>query len=231
MFSKNLVSLFDDIFFLMAADLTISVVSSNPLNSMHDHNRALHLIMSIWRNCRCWLGSVLILVRYDILNENGDFLSHSEISEKFGVRCHFLQALQIRQSLPLEWRRVIRSEYSYKPVREPFIYHKGAVLQLDKCTTKFIYECYVQMKYVTPTCVLKWKTLHVDFDMSEEEWADVFLRPYICLRETKLQSFQDKIINRIINCNKKLFDMKIKKLPCMFILWSNRWYRSFLLHV
>ena len=146
----------------------------------------------------------------DILNENGDFLSHTEISEKFSVRCHFLQALQIRQSLPLEWRRVIRSEYSYKPMREPFIYHNGAVLQLDKCTTKFIYECYVQMKYVTPTCVLKWKTLHVDFDMSEEEWADVFLRPYICLRETKLQSFQYKIINRIINCNKKLFDMKIK---------------------
>ena len=167
----------------------------------------------------------------DILNENGDFLSHTEISEKFGVRCHFLQALQIRQSMPLEWRRVIRSEYSYKPVREPFINHNGADLQLDECTTKFIYECYVQMKYVTPTCVLKWKTLHVDFDMSEEEWADVFLRPYICLRETKLQSFQYKIINRIINCNKKLFDMKIKKLPCMFILWSNRWYRSFLLHV
>ena len=69
------------------------------------------------------------------------------------------------------------------------------------------------MKYVTPTCVLKWKTLHVDFDMSEEEWADVFLRPYICLRETKLQSFQYKIINRIINCNKKLFDMKIKNSP------------------
>ena len=86
----------------------------------------------------------------DNLNENGDFLSHTEISEKFGVRCHFLQALQIRQSLPLEWRGVIRSEYSYKPVREPFIYHNGAVLQLDKCTTNFIYECYVQMKYVTP---------------------------------------------------------------------------------
>ena len=58
----------------------------------------------------------------DILYENGDFLSHTEISEKFGVRCNFLQALQIRQSLPLEWRRVIRSEYSCKPVREPFIY-------------------------------------------------------------------------------------------------------------
>ena len=35
----------------------------------------------------------------------------------------------------------------------------------------------------------------------------------ICLRETKLQSFQYKIIQRIINCNKKLFDMTIKNSP------------------
>ena len=62
---------------------------------------------------------------------------------------------------------------------------------------------------------VKWKTLHVDFDMSEE-WADIFLRPYICLRETKLHSFQYKIINRIISCNKKLFDMKIKPLVCSY---------------
>ena len=106
-----------------------------------------------------------------------------------------------------------RTEYSHKPVREPFINFNGTLLPLYKCTTRFIYECYVQMKCVTPTSVLKWKTLHEDFYMSEEEWTDVFLRPYICLRETKLQSFQYKIIHRIINCNKKLFDMRIKNSP------------------
>ena len=74
-------------------------------------------------------------------------------------------------------------------------------------------DWYVQMKCVTPTCVLKWKSLHVDFDMPEEEWIDVFLIPYICLWETKLQSFPYKIIKRIISCNKNLFDMKIKNSP------------------
>ena len=149
----------------------------------------------------------------DILNANGDFLSHNEISEKFGVRCHFLQALQIRQSLPLEWQRAIQTEYSHKPVREPFGHFNGTLLPLYKCTNRFIYECYMQMKYVTPTSVLKWKTLHEDFDLSEEEWTDVFLRPYICLRETKLQSFQYKIIHRIINGNKKCSIWKSKTSP------------------
>ena len=79
----------------------------------------------------------------DILNANGDFLSHNEISEKFGVRCHFLQALQIRQSLPLEWRWAIRTEYSHRPVREHFVNFNGTLLLLDKCTNRSIYECYV----------------------------------------------------------------------------------------
>ena len=48
---------------------------------------------------------------------------------------------------------------------------------------------------------------------SEEDWTDAFLRPYIFLRETKLQSSQYIIIHRIINCNIKLFDMKIKNSP------------------
>ena len=65
----------------------------------------------------------------DILNTNDDFLSHNENSEKFGLSCHFLQALQIRQSRPLEWRRVIWTEYSHKPMREPFIHCTS--VQLD----------------------------------------------------------------------------------------------------
>ena len=51
----------------------------------------------------------------------------------------------------------------------------------------------------------------------EEEWSVIFSRPYKSVRETQLRSFQYKIIHRIIACNKKLFDMKIKDSPtCNF---------------
>ena len=43
------------------------------------------------------------------------------------------------------------------------------------------------------------------------------LKTYKSVQETQLQSFQYKIIHRIIACNKKLFDMKIKDSPtCNF---------------
>ena len=149
----------DDIFkciffkvnFWLLIEISLKFVSRGPMNNTSAtlwNNRYI-TIQNVPYEWVSWQTKGIQYVN-DILNENGDFLSHTEISEKFGVRCHFLQALQIRQSLPLEWRRVIRSEYSYKPVREPFIYHNGAVSQLDKCATKFIYECYVQMKYATP---------------------------------------------------------------------------------
>ena len=67
------------------------------------------------------------------------------------------------------------------------------------------------MKYKTPTCVPKWMSIFMDI---EEEWSVIFSRPYKSVRETQ---FQYKIIHRIIVCNKKLFDMKIKDSPnCNF---------------
>ena len=64
----------------------------------------------IWSN---WVekGSVQI---HDIIKENGDFLNHSEIKEKCDINCNFLNSLQIRHSLPMEWRQLIRN----KPVED-----------------------------------------------------------------------------------------------------------------
>ena len=40
-----------------------------------------------------------------------------------------------------------------------------------------------------------------------------FTRTFKVVRETKLQSFQFKLIHRIITCNKKVYDIKIKASP------------------
>ena len=72
--------------------------------------------------------------------------------------------------------------------------------------------------------------------------------PFYTVRETKIQSFQYKIIHWIINCNKKLYETKIKpsplcdhcgsvdEIPNFFVLcpivllfWKDffRWWNSF----
>ena len=46
-------------------------------------------------------------------------------------------------------------------------------------------------------------------EASDDIWANIFKLPFNTIEETKIQSFQFKIIHRIINCNKKVFDMKL----------------------
>lgn len=43
-----------------------------------------------------------------------------------------------------------------------------------------------------------------------EYWNLVYKSPYCCLRETKLQSFQFKLLHRILPCNKYLRNIRVK---------------------
>ena len=64
-------------------------------------------------------------------------------------------------------------------------------------------------KKIEPRCIQRWNTI---FNITES-WETIFSCFFSCLRGTHIQSFQFKILHNIINCNKKLFDMKIKPSP------------------
>ncbi len=44
------------------------------------------------------------------MNKQCNFSNHIEISNKFNLTCNFIQILQIRQNIPLEWRNIINKE-------------------------------------------------------------------------------------------------------------------------
>ena len=57
----------------------------------------------MWRNL---VGCGIVYV-HGVLDENGGFLSHTDIARKLNTRRLFLNILQLRQSIPLEWRKSI----------------------------------------------------------------------------------------------------------------------------
>ena len=162
----------------------------------------------LWNN---WFQKGILHV-HDIINENGEFLDHNEIKEKYGINCNFLEALQIRHSLPIAWRQMIRDRPVTLKIREPFVNINTKTVPIQNIESNIIYKKFIEYKYRKPTCCIKWNDTLTE-PISEEEWSNIFQRPYLILRETKLQSLQYKTIHRIINCNKKLFDMKIKDTP------------------
>lgn len=61
-----------------------------------------------------------------------------------------------------------------------------------------------------PKCIRKWNNI---FNNELHAWKDIFLRPFIVCRSTRLQSFQFRLIHRIITCNHWLFNAGIKGSP------------------
>ena len=77
-------------------------------------------------------------------------------------------------------------------------------------TTKCIYNEFITILYQQPACIAKWEKDYPDFfNKHDSPWPEIYMMGFNICRETYLQAFQYKILNRIINCQKKLFDWKL----------------------
>ncbi len=153
-----------------------------------------------------------IMMLQDIITENGTFMNESELRKLYNIRCSFLDVLQIRECIPKEWKDAIRSQRcrqkKFNFSNDVFICDK--MYNIETFKTSIIYNYLIKQKYRTPTCITKWKEIYPGFnDASEDLWPNIFKLSFKITRETKLQSFQFKIIHRLITCQKKLHEMKI----------------------
>ncbi len=160
-----------------------------------------------------WMESGIITVN-DILGDNGVCLNHNEINIKFNVKGNFLNALQIRQSIPIKWRETLENSKSCTISNECYVVVNNKALPLVKTPSKTIYLKFVNRRRRSPTCIGKWTEEYPKFETASPElWQNIFKLPYIVVRETKLQSFYYRIVHRIITCNKKLYNMKLVPSP------------------
>ncbi len=150
----------------------------------------------------------------DILDNNGGILNEICINEKFNVNCNFMNVLQLRQSIPIEWRRVLYDSKESKIYDECTVCINNMLLPLYKIYNKDIYQKFVSQRKKTPSCIAKWTIEYPDFETADPDlWPNIFTLAFKSVRETKLQSFQYRILHRTITCNKKLYEMKIKSSP------------------
>ena len=61
-----------------------------------------------------------------------------------------------------------------------------------------------------PKCITKWNEIYQNENLV---WEKIFSLPYNICRNTKLQSFQYRVLHRTITCNHWLFITKIKQDP------------------
>ena len=148
----------------------------------------------IWSN---WAAKGIVQI-HDIIKGNGDFLNHNEIKEKYDINCNFLNSLQIRHSLPMEWRQLIRNKPVKTKINEPFVSLGGRIVPLCDIETNTLYKQFIKYKYKKPTGITRWNAT-ATVQISDDEWPNIFQRSYQSLRETKIQSLQFKIIHNKLN--------------------------------
>ncbi len=101
---------------------------------------------------------------------------------------------------------------------------------MSKTTCKDIYWNFVTKRRRVPKCCEQCAEDYPNFKKAENIWLNIFKLSFNTTRETKLQSFQYRIIHRTITCCQKVSDINLINSPkCLFCndIDNKRYFLSF----
>lgn len=143
-------------------------------------------------------------------------LSHQELSDRYGVRCSFLDMLGLRMGVPLAWRQALSPDWSPTPapsVRSGVLILLPGEQPMDvlNAAPKQLYRAYISLQGHASSAFGRWQEsadprLRISND---DEWRDLSSNIYKATRETKLQALHFKILNRIVPCGSYLQQIRI----------------------
>ena len=154
------------------------------------------------------------LVIQDILDDDRTFLTRNALNDKLGINLDIFSYRKLLSIIPNTWKHIIKNT-KIEITKEPRIKVINTISELTKVNNKRVYWMVVNDKIQEPTAVEKWVEQFPFLETAP--WNKIFKMIHHSDYETYLQSFQYKIINRILNCNYNLHVWKIKNNPqCIY---------------
>jgi hypothetical protein len=150
-----------------------------------------------------------INIIHDIVNENGTFLTPTEIEIKYGIKCDVLKYNTLKDAIPQKWRQTLQT---MKIPSKAISFQETLTLKIQNrlinktnLTNKDLYWVFVNNIRIKPIITQSnWNELQ----LSEEQWKEIFTMPSI-LRDTKIKTFQYKLLFNLVPCN--LYLKRIKR--------------------
>lgn len=136
-------------------------------------------------------------------------LSHNEISSIYNLKCTFLEAMNLRMSIPLHWRGMISANFqgSIQAALEIKL-PSQQVVSVSSVSAKTLYS---ELITTGRSIILPQRKWEASVDIRDQvEWAEIYTRAFRVCRETKMQAFQYRILHRTITCNHYLKRIRIK---------------------
>ena len=152
----------------------------------------------------------------DILDKStGNFQTLNEINAKLNMNLTQFNLNSITSAIKPLWRKRIRGkkiltkDYADINLNESYIKIGCKLKHLSKVSTREIYNTLIESVIKTPTAVEKWINMYPFLE--NYDWTLIFQIPFRIIKEPYLQSFQYKIVNRILNCKENLFKWKLNE--------------------
>ena len=161
-----------------------------------------------------WVDAEIFYI-YDILKNDGSFLSYTEFSQKFNVRSNFIDYFSIVSAIPKSWTKTFKETLKNDPtyLTNPSNLSKFLASKDD---SKSVYNNFIK-RIVMPTIksAEKWEKV---LALNEKiQWRKIYGLPFSCVKETKIQCFQYKLLHRILPSNKFLYQIRYMDNPnCSF---------------
>ena len=150
----------------------------------------------------------------DMINEHNTFLTQDEFNRENNTVVTTLQYNALKSALQKSWKRKITSNRINSKTKDqlksatPTLKIKNSIKEISIIKSKALYEDIITVKSQPPTVLETWVNLYPFLD--NYDWKDIYTIPFKYIREPYLQSFQYKIINRILNTNANLHRWNIK---------------------
>ena len=127
----------------------------------------------------------------------------------------FLQLLQLRKALPVNWRDKIINEFAPLknfPTIIVFDINTSSFKNIINISSREFY--WILWKHhrlkVSPAAINKWNEI---FDITDDDWKCIFKTPFYTFKGTFFQYFQYKVLHRIIPCRHWLYNLKVINTP------------------
>ncbi len=138
------------------------------------------------------------------------FLGYFQINRKYNIKCNFLDILQIRQSVTSVWRDILYKSLKPKTKHTDIVFISDKMFKPISLNTRAIYNVLTDKKQRATSYIEEWSENYPCFHTAQKNLSsNIFRQPFSITRETKLQTFQYKLIHLLITCQFFLLDMKL----------------------
>ena len=141
-----------------------------------------------------WYQNGIVRLK-DLLDVDCTFLSLQKFQQKFRLHIPFTTYYGLINSIPVNWRRKLKSTDSPSSLDSPNM----------NITTRSAYAAILDHFFQPPTS----ETKFLRYGFPKERLTNVYMMPFLVTQEVKLQMFQLKILHNILPTRRSLFRARL----------------------